>query len=60
LVVDPFTGSGAAAAGARGRNFTGFEIDEKCADMARKRVADGGLIPSWISPPGKFRGSAPV
>ncbi|MDD9885305.1 MAG: site-specific DNA-methyltransferase [Gammaproteobacteria bacterium] len=42
LVVDPFTGSGTTAvvAHALGRNFTGFELDENYAAMARKRVAD--------------------
>ena len=42
LVVDPFTGSGTTAvvAHALGRNFTGFELDQNYAAMARKRVAD--------------------
>jgi len=62
LVMDPFTGSGTTAvvAHALGRNFTGFEIDEKYAEIARKRVADSRFIPTWISPPGELRGSVPA
>jgi len=42
LVVDPFTGSGTTAvvAHAHGRRFTGFELSEEYAAMARERVAE--------------------
>jgi len=47
LVVDQFTGSGTTAvvAHALGRNFTGFEIDEKYAEIAKNRMLNCGFIP---------------
>lgn len=40
LVLDPFSGSGTTLAVAKqlGRNFLGFDIDEKYVEMARERV----------------------
>jgi site-specific DNA-methyltransferase (adenine-specific) len=41
LVVDPFAGSGTTGAACRAedRAFIGFEIDQHCVEMARRRIA---------------------
>lgn len=66
LVVDPFTGSGTTAvvAQAHGRRFTGFEIDQQYAAMAKKRVSDLQLNPNLnrpapINPPTSAQASLP-
>lgn len=51
LVLDPFTGSGTTGVAAiqSGRRFIGIEIDEKYAQIARRRIADAA--PLFVKPP---------